>query len=610
MNATPVATPAPILELDGSRLSRLVRAGIQRLLADQEHLNKINVFPVPDGDTGTNMALTMRAVLSSLQRRDDAHAGNTLTRIADAALDGARGNSGAILAQFLLGMGDSAAPLPALSTGNFANAVLNGATYARDSLSEPREGTVLTVIADFASATARLASSGLHDFLALFQQALASARASLLGTSDQLEELREAGVVDAGAAGFVDLLEGMTEHLERGIDTEPAQIAVENVDAHEESAGEAHDLTHRYCTECTVVGDHIDRRKLREDLTALGSSLVLAGNTRKAKVHIHVNEPAEVFRIAGTYGEVTAQKADDMQRQQRAAHARNRRVAVVTDSVADIPDDVLEALDISVVPLRVHFGEHSYLDKVGLSPEEFLNELVRNPLHPKTSQPPAGDFRRQFEFLASHFDSVVSVNVTARVSGTYNAALTAADRVQTHGQVTVIDSRNASIGQGLLTMYAAECAARGLSADEVVARTRAMIPRTNTYALVGSLAYAVRGGRVKPLVKSLAEFLHLTPVLMNHSDGRVAPGGNVFGWRDVLGKFVRFVVARMHAGRPYRVGIGHANDEGRARELLERLTQVRADIESSFVMPVGSALSVHGGPGTLVVGIQELDRPA
>jgi DegV family protein with EDD domain len=606
MNATPVTAPAPILELDGSRLSRLLRAGIQRLLADQEHLNKINVFPVADGDTGTNMALTMRAVLSSLQRRDDAHAGNTLTRIADAALDGARGNSGAILAQFLLGMGDSVGLQPVLSTGNFAAAVTAGAAYARDSLSEPREGTVLTVITDFASATARLTSAGIHDFLVLFSQALAAARASLRGTSDQLEELRAAGVVDAGARGFVDLLEGMTEHLERGVDTEPAQIAIEATDRHEESAGEAHDLTHRYCTECTIVGDHIDRRKLREDLSALGSSLVLAGTTRKAKVHI-VNEPADVFRVAATYGEVTAQKADDMHRQQHAAHARNRRVAVVTDSVADIPEDLLEALDISVVPLRVHFGEHSYLDKVGLSPEEFLSELVRNPLHPKTSQPPAGDFRRQFEFLASHFDSVVSVNVTSRASGTYNAALTAADRVQTHGQVTVIDSRNASIGQGLLTLYAAECAARGLSAAEVVARTRTMLLRTNTYALVGSLAYAVRGGRVKPVVKSLADFLRLTPILTNHSDGRIAPGGTLFGWRDVLGKFVRFVAARMRADRTYRIGIGHANAEERSRDLVDRLTRARPDIASSFVMPVGSALSVHGGPGTLVVGIQELD---
>ncbi len=128
---------------------------------------------------------------------------------------------------------------------------------------------------------------------------------------------------------------------------------------------------------------NIDRRKLREQLAALGSSLVLAGTTRKSKVHIHVNDPDEVFRVAAQFGTVTAEKADDMQRQQQAAHDRAGRVAIVTDSVADIPDDMLDALGIHVVPLRIQFGEQSYLDKVGLSPEEFLAELVRNPKHPE-----------------------------------------------------------------------------------------------------------------------------------------------------------------------------------------------------------------------------------
>ncbi|HEY5810650.1 MAG TPA: DegV family protein [Povalibacter sp.] len=599
----------PVLELDGLRVSRLLRAGIQRLLADQEHLNKINVFPVPDGDTGTNMALTMRAVLANLCTRADPHAGNTLTRAADAALDGARGNSGAILAQFLLGVGDSTASLASLSTAQFAAAATAGASYARDSLTDPREGTVLTVISAFARETGSLTTAGIRDFLSLFKQTLVAVRRSLQGTSNQLDELRKAGVVDAGAQGFVDLLEGMAEHLERGVDTDPPEAVATTSDEHETAAGEIHDLTHRFCTECTVIGTNINRRKLREDLSALGSSLVLAGTPRKAKVHIHVNEPAEVFRVAGHYGEVSGQKADDMQRQQHAAHTSNRRAVIVTDSVADIPEEALERLDIHVVPLRVHFGEQSYLDKVGLSPEAFLEELVRNPLHPKTSQPPPGDFRRQFEFLASHFDGVVSINVTSKVSGTWNAAQSAAARVQAHGHVTVIDSLNASIGQGLLAMYAAECAARGLDADEIARLTSGMIPRTQTFALAGSLAYAVRGGRVKPIVKSLADLLQLTPVLHTDREGRVNSAGALFGRRNLQDKFVRFVTRRMDAGRPYRIGVGHANAEAAGRALLEQMQRAHPQIESSFLMPLGSALSVHGGPGMLVVGVQEAMPP-
>lgn len=595
--------PAPVHELNGARLSRLLRAGIQRLLADQDHLNRINVFPVPDGDTGTNMALTMGAVLASLRRGADDHAGTTLTRAADAALDGARGNSGAILAQFLLGMGDSAASHAALSTAQFANAVTTGATYARDSLSEPREGTVLTVISDFATETARLASTGLHDFLTLFSQALNKARTSLQRTSDQLEELRAARVVDAGAQGFVDLLEGMTDHLHLDVDAEPAEVTVQATD-NEVAAGETHDLSHRFCTECTITSANIDRRKLREQLAELGSSLVLAGTTRKSKVHIHVNEPAEVFRIATLFGEVTAQKADDMQRQQVAAHAPQHRVAIVTDSVADIPDELLDRLGIHVVPLRIQFGEHSYLDKVGLSPEEFLAELVRNPKHPKTSQPPAGDFRRQFEFLTSHFESVVSINVTGKVSGTFNAAQSASERVQSASTIEVLDSGNASIGQGLVAIYAAELAAKGFDATQIVAAARKIIPLTRTYALIGSLDYAVRGGRVQPAVKSFANALGLSPVLASHADGRVAPAGMLFGRRNRRAKLIRFITRRMDRGQSYRIGIGHANAETEAHDLLEQLRRAHPHIEGAFVMPVGATLTAHGGPGTLVVGVQ------
>jgi DegV family protein with EDD domain len=607
MNNSVVRMPSPVLELNGARLSRLLRAGIQRLLADQEHLNRINVFPVADGDTGTNMALTMHAVLASLRHDPNDHAGSTLTRAADAALDGARGNSGAILAQFLLGMGDSASTHAALSTVQFANAVTAGATYARDSLCEPREGTVLTVISDFATETSRLASSGLQDFLGLFSQALVRARKSLQHTTEQLEALRAARVVDAGAKGFIDLLEGMTDHLHRDVDAEPGETTV-NVAA-SEAAGDTHDLAHRFCTECIISGANIDRRKLREQLASLGSSLVLAGTPRKSKVHIHVNDPSEVFRIAGRFGSVTGQKADDMQRQQYAVHVRGRKVAIVTDSVADIPEDMLDELGIHTVPLRIHFGEQSYLDKSGMSSEEFLAELTRNRTHPKTSQPPSGDFRRQFEFLATHYNGVVSINVTTKVSGTFNAARSAAERTKIRDSIAVVDSGNASIGQGLIAMYAAELAARDHDVTQIVTALRKMIPLTRTYAMVGSLDYAVRGGRVKPSVKSLAEFLRLTPILTTHDDGRIAPGGTLFGRTGLQDKFVRFITSRMDSHQNYRVGIGHAGAEAKAIELAERLRMAQPNIRSSFIMPVGSTLSVHGGPGTLVVGVQPLLQP-
>ena len=605
------AAVAEVAQLDGRRLALALRSGIRRLLENQEYINKINVFPVPDGDTGTNLALTLGAVANVLRQRDEPHVGNLLTRIADAAIDGARGNSGAILAQFFVGLSDGVSLLRELTPHDFAAGVTGGARYAREALSDPREGTLITVLADFATEVASLASSGaIRDFGSLFKRALPRTRASLDNTRNQLEVLRKANVVDAGAQGFVELVEGMADHFERGESADDElPLAIRHIE--EEAAGVEIDLKDRFCTECIVNGERIDRRKLRERLAALGSGVVVAGTERKAKVHVHVNDPSTVFRLATEFGVVSAQKADDMQRQQDAAHHRHRRgVAVVVDSAADIPDEELERLEIHVIPMRVHFGERSYLDKVTLGPEQFYRELATSRVHPKTSQPPPGDFRRIYEFLASHYDTVVSISLTARVSGTRAAAESAAQRIQGYGKVMVIDSLNASVGQGLVATYAAECAQAGMSGEAVIAATRAVLPRTHTFGLLGRLDFAVRGGRVPRIVKLIADWLHLTPILINQKNGRIGAGKVILGRSNLRTRFANLVRRSIKPGVRYRVAVGHANADKEGRRLLEEICAGLDNIHARYLMPLGTALGVHGGPGMLVVGIQEYELPS
>jgi DegV family protein with EDD domain len=261
-----------------------------------------------------------------------------------------------------------------------------------------------------------------------------------------------------------------------------------------------------------------------------------------------------------------------------------------------------------MVPLRIHFGDRSYLDKAGLSSVEFLEELVRNPVHPTTSQPPNGDFRRQFEFLASHFSAVISVNVSAKLSGTYGSAMTASQRIQPSDKVTVIDTMNISVGQGLLVLYAAQCAARGMDRDTIVARLRAAIPRVQSFALAGSLEYGVRGGRIRPAIKSIAQALTLTPILATFPDGAVSARSALFGRGNLAQKFTTWIARRMDRNHSYRVGIGHAAAEDQGHEMLRVLKQQR-NIETAFVMPIGSTLAAHAGPGTLVVGLQQSPEP-
>jgi DegV family protein with EDD domain len=607
------AAVAPALALDGAELAAALRTGIHRLISREEVINKINVFPVPDGDTGTNLALTLQAVLAALRAHPEPHAGQLLTRVADAALDGARGNSGAILAQFLLGVGDRSATHPSLDAAQFAEAMTDGAAYARESLSEPREGTIITVIADFADAATAAVREGVADFRLLLRRALAAARVSLDATPGQLEVLRRANVVDAGALGFVELVAGMTDYLETGV--APADdAAIQLLSDDEAAAGSQVDLEHRWCTECTITGDAIDRRRLREQASLLGSSLVVAGTRNKVRLHIHTNEPPRVFALAADYGAIGSQKADDMQRQQDMAHhAARRRVAVVTDSAADLPESVLESLDMHVVPVRVHFGTQSYLDKVGLSSEEFFRLLESKPVHPKTSQPPPGDFRRAFEFLGSHYEAVVYVGLMSRVSGTFQSAETAVARARTRARILTHDSGTAALGQGLIAMRAAEAAAAGADAEAVREAAIVAGALTRTWGCLVTLEFAVRGGRVPAWIRPVADALRLVPILMVRPGGRLGFGGVLFGRKSPYRRYGKLLRRRLDPARRWRIGISHANVPEGAAAVRDVLAAGLPRAEFLPIIPLGTALGVHGGPGCIVVAAQELQgdvRPA
>ena len=592
--------------LDGNKLASALISGIHRVIDEQDFLNRINVFPVADADTGTNLSLSLGSALPILGTPDDKHLGTMLAAIADALLDGSRGNSGAIIAQFFQGMSDSAGELNRFTTYTFGKAVMLGNEYAHDALSNPQDGTILSVISAFAHSLQHLLGEcGEDDFRSIIENSMSPVEQALADTTGQLEVLRKAGVVDAGAKGFVTLLSGMAEYILHGrIAPAPDLSLRSSGELSFSTSAEGAESNYRYCTECIVSSTNIDRRKLREALDELGDSLVLAGTKRKAKIHIHVDEPEKVFSIGRNFGNLSAEKADDMQRQHISSRNDARRFAVITDSAADIADDDMERLDIHMVPCRIQFGDRGYLDKVSISTEEFFAELETNPHHPTTSQPAPGDFRRQYQFLASHFADVVSISLTARASGAFQAAVSAAERVNAPGRIHVLDSLNASVGQGLLAVYAAECAIAGVTAAAAIEAIETLIPETLTFALVKDLRYAVQGGRIPRYVKTIADLLRLTAVIRTVPDGRIATASFLFGRRSQLRKFARYVARKSNTDKSLIVAIGNAVCLDDAVELARLLRKEIPDIERLITLDLGTALGVHGGPGTLMVATQ------
>ena len=266
--------------LDGRRFQRLLLGGIARLVGERGHLDRINVYPVPDGDTGTNLALTFTAVGERLAATSTRHAGELLGAAADAALDGARGNSGAIFAQYLQGLSEFLAGHERVRPEELALALASAESFARSAIQNPAEGTVLTVMRDIAAAVAPGQLPENSDFLTLLTSLLNRAREAVATTRNTLASMRDAGVEDAGARGLLVLLEGMADALQPGL--APAMPIVEDGDPSARSPADYSHVgppEHRFCTECLVTGSAVDRDGLRAELARIGSSVVVVGGS-------------------------------------------------------------------------------------------------------------------------------------------------------------------------------------------------------------------------------------------------------------------------------------------------------------------------------------------
>ncbi len=588
-----------IAYIDSNRMVRALTAGIAQLFKRREYIDRINVFPVPDGDTGTNMAFSFKIIHKAIGQTQGLPIKEMMTRVAHASLDGSRGNSGAIMAQYFHGFSESLGDKARMTAREFASASSAGARVAWTAMSEPVAGALPTVLEDFSAGLQRKAQQGVDDICKVFEHGLESARKSLAGTPDQLPVLKRAGVVDAGGQGFVDLLEGIWGYIRSG--GKPVSLPV--MDELLLTAGTTMEIdagAHRFCTECVIHGDALEREVIMEQLQQLDcSSLMVAGGRKRVRVHLHVNNPGEVFLASEKFGEIHQQKADDMRRQ-HGLMSHTGKVAVVTDSGADIPFEEQERLAIHMVPVRLNFGAREYIDHVSLQSADLYRMLVECDELPKTSQPPVGDFARQYELLTSHGYDVMSVGLSKALSGTTQAARTAAQNV-TDGQVRVLDSQSASTGQGLLAIIAAEAAQQGMSLDEIEALLLESRKLTRTMAIPADLGYIVRGGRVPAWLKVLADFLHIKPILVEKA-GNFSLAGFATGTGAKPSALGKAALRRMKKNVSYRLLISHgANPEG-ARVLRRYILSRHSAVHSCHITEAGPALGVHLGPGGLVVG--------
>ncbi len=584
--------------LNSRRLYYAFLAGGNAVIQDKDYLNRINVFPVPDADTGTNLAATMRSIAQTAVIGKSLR--STFRSIADAALSGARGNSGLIFAQFLHSLSNEVRHDQHLSAKAFAEMVRRGVQSAYEAILHPVEGTMLTVMREWAEAVNQKAAKT-ADFVELLHDSLLEAKRSLMETPKKLQVLAKAGVVDAGAKGFVDFIEGVWHFVRAGRLRHIAETVAPSPEIPQKIHSFKNGLTHRYCTEALLEGKNMDLDRVRSLVQAFGDSAIVAGSEDKLRFHIHTNAPSDLFFQLKDIGSTVQIKVDDMRAQYEASHNRRSPIALVTDSACDLPQGFIDEHQIQVIPFNLSFGHSQFLDKLTITPPQFYTLLKTRREHPQTSQAPIATVESLFSFLSTFYDSIIVFNISGGLSGALSFSRQAAEKV-TNKKITVIDTKTLSAAEGLIVMRAAEALSQGATHEEIVRLSEEWIAKTRVLVDIATLKYLVRGGRISPMKGLLARLLHLKPIITIDENGKGLPFGKSFGRKGNMKKILAMISEMAAQGKVWRYAIVHAQNPVRARLYAERLEALLGR-PPAYVMDVSPVVGAHNGIGVLGVAL-------
>jgi len=277
-------------------------------------------------------------------------------------------------------------------------------------------------------------------------------------------------------------------------------------------------------------------------------------------------------------------------------------IKIVTDSSADIPPQLLKELNISVVPLYVRFGNDVFRDKVDISNEEFYNRLVNGDVFPNTSQPSPADFIKVYEELAKDADGIVSLHLSAKLSGTIQSALQARESLKTTCPIEIIDTLSITIGQGMVCIAAAKAAQAGATMEEVVKLAREAVPEIHFLVLFDSLKYLAKGGRIGKAQSLMGSMLNIKP-LLGLKDGEVVPISKARSYSKGLEQQYEFVERTIREGEVKDLAIMYNTKQDEANALATRIAPLYPR-EKIIMGEIGPILGTHSGPNLTAVCIR------
>lgn len=594
--------------MNGTDFYRLFKSGAELVIRNKEKLNRINVFPVADGDTGSNLEATMRSAIEFASVGPSF--AETALSMAEAIVSGARGNSGIIFAQYVMGLAEESGDMDRLHVSDFININASSAKKLYSAVSRPVEGTMLTVIRTWSEYLEKNREE-IRSFEDLYENSIETAYSALRATTGQLEVLKKHNLVDSGGSGFVYFLEGIKNalhsisHEESGRSHENSEsVQMESLmrsippslDDHEKES------RYRYCCECLVTGTKSESREIREALEKHGDSVICIEHAGIFHVHVHSDHPDRVFEDMSSLGSVKRPKIDDMSLTGRI-EAKDLSIALVTDSIADIPDDIIDRYGIHVIPLNIQSGESTYIDRIGVSRQKIYEEMRRKDSYPTSSMPNDIQVMERLELLSRHYRSIIAVTVSSKLSGVYDAFQKSAAKLREKGfQIKVIDSRLNSAAQGLLVMRTAQLIEEGRDFDSVVDAVKSISEKTEIYVALSTLKNVSRSGRVPKKTASIGAALGLKAMISLDSEGNGTVPFVSLSRASLLDKMYHLVREKAREGEISDYAVSYSGDYRKAADFVEKLEQITGR-PPAYVCEISSVTALHVGEGAVAVSV-------
>jgi DegV family protein with EDD domain len=589
--------PPQIGYLDGHRFQLAVLMGCKRIIEHEKELNKLNVFPIPDQDTGSNLQKTLLPLLKKFpapEKRLDLIS----KEMADSAVQSAFGYSGIIFSQILLGFAGAVNDRSIIRPDNLKSAVENAVQQAYQSVEMPVEGTILSVLRAWSEEVTRL-SQETNDFVPILEYAYQSAVDALKRTPDQLEVLRANNVVDAGGKAFVYFLEGIQNFINTG---KWERISEQRISTNKIPSKER--MAAPYCVECSVRAFDLNRMDLIKKLSAIGQDLIFYGAQHFAKFHLNAPNPEDVFECASSFGKVSAKKVFAYPSDQEKLP-----LGLIADSTCDLTDDLIEQNPVYFVPVKVQAGEEIYTDRRDIIPEEFYRLLSTSHFHPKTSQPSLNDFTFRYEHLLAHYDSLISVHLPKALSGTFQTAMQASQNISSE-RISVLDGNNISVGLGLVLLEGIKAIKQKKNHQETVHLLQKAALNTHIFIGLPTLKYLVKGGRVTKTKGIVAHLLNINPILSINNEGKLIPVSKTRGAKKLEEQIFSLTSKEIQkATGEFCIAVAHTNAPDTGKRISRRIKK-EFNLESVMMMNASPVLGAHAGPGAYGIAIHSHSLPS